>query len=149
MFQEDYLLRVIQQLVDAIARIAGLNRRGEHDQAVVEADQAWSDLLGVPAELAATVDSRTLAGMLREPARIRLAAQLVREQARALTGKGDAAGAAVRCRRALELWLEARATEPRGRGAGDNDEAAIGELAHVVPADQLAPRYQAMLAGRR
>ena len=143
MFQEDYLLRTIQQLVDAIARIAGLNQRAEHDRALADAEQTWSGLLGIPAELAATVDSRTLAGMLREPARIRLAAQLVREQARALAGQGDTRCAAVQSRRALELLLEARASEPAARSA--EDAAAIRELAGVVAMDQLAPRYRAML----
>jgi len=147
MFREDYLLRMIQQLVDAIARIAGLNRRHDHDQALVEADQAWSGLLGVPIELVHAVDSRTLAGMLREPPRIRLAAQLAREQAHALAGKGDAVGSAARCRRALELRLEARALEPNDRVA--EDDAAIRELADLVPVDKLAPRYQAMLASAR
>lgn len=143
MYREDYILRVIQQLVDAIARIAGLNRRAEHDQALAAAEQAWSELLDLPAGLADAVDSRTLAGMLREPARIRLAVQLLQEQARALTGKGDAPGAARQSRRALELLLEARAlaaTEP-------TDEATLRELRLVVPLDALAPRYREMLAG--
>ena len=143
MWEDDYILRAVRQLADAIARIAGLNHRGDHDQALAEAEQAWGDLLDLPAGLAGAVDSRTLAGMLREPARIRIAAQLAREHARALTGKGDLRGAAVQSRRALELLLEARAlgaTEP-------GDEAAIRELAGVVPLDALAPRYQAMQAG--
>jgi hypothetical protein len=33
MYRDDYLLRMIEQLVDAVARTAGLNRRAEHDQA--------------------------------------------------------------------------------------------------------------------
>ncbi|HEX7841896.1 MAG TPA: hypothetical protein VF469_30710 [Kofleriaceae bacterium] len=143
MWEDDYILRVIQQLADAIARIVGLNQRAEYDRALAEAEQAWSELLDLPAGLADAVDSRTLAGMLREPARIRLAAQLAQEHARALTGKGDTHGAALRSRRALELLLEARALA----AAEPTDEATLRELQRVVSLDALAPRYRAMLAG--
>ena len=143
MWEDDFILRAVRQLVEAIAKIARLNERAEHDRALAEAEQAWSELLDLPAGLAGAVDSRTLAGMLREPDRIRLAAQLQREQARALAGKGDPRGAEVQSRRALELLLEARALA----GAEPADEAMLRELRLVVPPDALAPRYQAMLAG--
>jgi len=142
MWEGDYILRAIQQLAGAIARIMGLNQRAEYDRALAEAERSWSELLDAPAGLVDTVDSRTLAGMLREPDRIRIAAQLSREQARALTGKGDAPGAARRSRRALELLLEARALA----AADPTDEAAIRELQLAAPLDTLAPRYRAMLA---
>ncbi len=157
MFQEDYILRMVQQLAGAIARIAGLNQRAEHAEALAEANRAWGELLGgIPPELAGSVDSRTLAGMLRQPARILLASQILGEQARALAGQGDAAGAARRARRALELLLEARAAEAaapdrstrsqRGApGAPDGDAAEIRALLSLAPAEALAPRYQALL----
>jgi len=136
------MMRIIRQLVEAIARIVQLNEREQYDPALAEAEQAWGELLDLPAGLAGAVDSRTLAGMLCEPSRIRLAVQLSREQARALAGKGDPCGAAVQSRRALELLLEARAL-----GAAEpTDEAALRELQLVVPLDTLAPRYGAMLA---
>ncbi|HEX3766549.1 MAG TPA: hypothetical protein VHW23_47975 [Kofleriaceae bacterium] len=150
MLRDDYILRMVQQLADAIARIAGLNQRGEHDQALTEADRAWGELLGdIPIELAGSVDSRTLAGLLRQPARIRLAHQLVHEQARALAARGDPAGATRRARRALELLLEAR-TADAGKPAGAQanpaaDAAAIRALLVLAPRDTLAARYQALL----
>jgi hypothetical protein len=79
MFREDYILRIIQQLVDAIARIAGFNRRGEHDKALAEAEQAWGKLLDAPRELIDAVDSATLASMLRDPEKMRIAVQLLHE----------------------------------------------------------------------
>jgi hypothetical protein len=161
MYSEDYILRMVQQLAAAIARIAGLNQREQHDQALADADRAWGELLGdIPPEIAGSVDSRTLAGMLRQPARIRLASQILGEQARALAGQGDAAGAARRARRALELLLEVRAAEATARhhpdrpersqrGAPDDaaDAAAIRTLVQRVPADALAPRYRALMTG--
>jgi hypothetical protein len=158
MFRDDWLLRVIDQLVQAIARIAGLNDRGEHDRALAEADQLWNDLLDGPTGLARGLDSRSLAGLLRQPARVRLAHQIAREQARALTARGDARGAADHARRAVELLLEARALEPNqprppdaapARSEHDDrdarDAAALRELLQAVPRDTLATRYQAML----
>lgn len=156
MFREDYILRMFQRLADAIARIAGLNQRAQYDQALADAGQAWGELLGdTPPELAASVDSRTLAGMLRQPARIRLASQILGEQARALAGQGDAAVAARCARRALELLLEARAAEAaapdstrmrRDAPSPEADAAAIRSLVQRVPDDALAPRYRALLS---
>ena len=112
MFREDYLMRQIRQLADAIARIAGLNRCGDHEAALAAAERAWGELVGdLPAGMADAVDSRTLADLLRSPERIRLAADLLGEQAAALAARGDATGAA-RCeRRAAELRLAAQAAE--------------------------------------
>jgi hypothetical protein len=158
MFQEDYILRMVQRLAAAIARIAGLNDREQHDEALADADRAWGELLGdIPPELAGSVDSRTLAGMLRQPARIRFASQLLGEQARALAGQGDAAGATRRARRALELLLEARAAEAaapdrlarpqRGAPGPEADAAAVRTLLALAPAEALAPRHRELLAG--
>ena len=148
MFRDDYILRMVHQLAAAIARIAGLNQRGEPDLALAEADRAWGELLGdIPTELAGSVDSRTLAGLLRQPARIRLAHELSREQARALAARGDAAGASRRARRALELLLEAHAAGAATPAEADPevDAAAIRALLALAPRDTLAARYQALL----
>lgn len=137
MFRADYIMRMIHQLADAIARIAGLNRRGDHDKALIAAEQTWGDLLDVPRALVDSVDTPTLAGMLREPAKIRLAAQLFYEEGRALAGTGDPIHAEARYRRALELLLEARARDP-----SDEHEGLVMELSRVVPRDALDPRYR-------
>ena len=137
MFREDYIHRLIRQLVEAIARIAGLNRRGEHDRALAESDQAWGKLLDAPRDLIDAVDTATLAGMLGDPEKMRVAAQLLHEEGRALAGKGDPLHAAVRYRRALELVLEARAIEP-----SDADDAMVMELSREVPVATLDERYR-------
>jgi plasmid stabilization system protein ParE len=142
MYRDDYLLRMIEQLAAAIARLAGLNDRGDHDQALAAADRLWNELLDGPGGIPDGLDSRTLAALLRRPAQVKLAHQIACEQARALAGKGDAVAAAAQYRRALELLLEARALAPR---TGHGDEAVIAELLRHVPRDALAPRYRAML----
>ena len=140
MFRQDYLIRLIEQLAHAIARIAGFNRKGEHENALEAADQAWGKLLDAPRELIHAVDTPTLAEMLREPAKMRAAAQLSYEEGRALVGKGDPLHAALRYRRALELILEARALEPK-----PEDDAMILELGQMVPPHTIDPRYRARM----
>jgi hypothetical protein len=86
MYREDYLLRLIQQLVQSLARIAGLNRSGKHDEALAASEDAWDRLLDAPRGMIAAIDTPTLAMLLREPAKMRVAAQLCYEEARALGG---------------------------------------------------------------
>jgi len=119
----------LKQLAAAIARIAGLNEQAAHDKALAAADQTWSDLLGIPPELAVSIDSATLVGMLRDPEKIRLAARLLHEQARAFAAQGDPARAQLRYRRAMELLLEARALDANEPTA---DAAAIEALRPLV-----------------
>jgi hypothetical protein len=142
-YREDYILRLIQQLGDFVAAIAGRNRKGQHAKALAMTDQAWGKLIDVPRELIDAVDTPTLAGMLREPDKMRVAAQLFYEEGRALAGTGDPLHAASRYRRAMELRLEARAADPGSRVAGD--DAALLELSLLVPSHTLDPRYRGRL----
>ena len=50
MFRQDYILRLIEQLGEALRRMAGLNRKGEHAAALADLDAAWARL-DVPREL--------------------------------------------------------------------------------------------------
>jgi tetratricopeptide (TPR) repeat protein len=136
-FRQDYLLRLIEQFADALRRIAGLRKKGDYDAALGDIESTWNKLLDVPYQLVDVVDTATLAAQLKEPANMRIAAQLLAEEAQALAGKGDPVHASVRYRRALELFLEARAVDPQ-----PDDEAAILELSRHVHANQLDPRYR-------
>jgi len=133
--RDDYLMRLIRQLVEAIAKIAGLNRRGEHDKALSEAGRAWNDHLDVPRELVDVTDTPTLAAMLRDPAKMRIAAQLLIEEGRAYAGKRDPVTATRRYTRALELYLEARVIAPE-----PDDDSVLFELSREA-ATHLDPRY--------
>jgi len=130
-------MRLIEQLGEALRRIAGLRKRGEYDEAVADVEATWGRLIDVPYELIDLVDTPTLAERLREPANMRIAAQLLMEEARAFSGKGNPIHATLRYRKALELFLEARAIDPQ-----PVDESAILELSRYVHANQLDPRYR-------
>lgn len=128
--QEDYVIRLIRQFVAAIARIAGFRKRGEYEQARVEIGRAWEDL-GVPHDLVLATDGETLAGLLRDPEKQRVAAQLLGEEAHVVHAKGDPLHAAMLRMRAVELLARARATAP---DAGDDE--LLTELGrHLAPAD--------------
>jgi len=130
-------MRLIHQLGDFIAKVAGFNRKGEHDKALEAADRTWGKLLDAPRELIEAVDTPTLAQMLREPAKIRAAAHLCCEEGHALAGKADPVHAQLRYRRAFELVLEARAIDP-----SPDDDAMILELSRLAPAEALDARYR-------
>jgi hypothetical protein len=149
MYNEDYLLRMFEQMAEMLAQACGfselvhivqLNRRGEHAEALAAIDRAWDDLFPGPRGMVQAVDTATLVAMLRQPVRLRVAAQLFAEEARAWAGQGDAARAAACRRRALELILEAGAIDP-----ADEDRAALDELRAAVPLDALSARHRTML----
>lgn len=128
--QEDYVIRLIRQFVDAIARIAGFRKRGEYERASVEIGRAWEEL-GVPHELVLATDGATLAQLLREPDKQRIAAQLLAEEAYVVHAKGDPLHAGVLRMRAVELLARARASD-----ADANDDVLLAELGrHLAPSD--------------
>ena len=140
MIREDYIIRLIRQFAEFLARIAGHTKRREYDAALEEADRAWTNVLEVPRELVDRVDSPTLAA--QSAARARevpgSAARLLTEEASAYAGKRDPLHAGMCYRRAYELYLEARAIDPT-----DADDAAIFELSRLVPPGEIDPRYRA------
>lgn len=138
MLRDDYIIRLIKQFAAFVARIVGKREAGDFDGALAESGRAWDDLIGQPPrELVDVIDTKTLADLLKEPAKLRVAAKLLIEEGRSYAGKGDPVHASVCYRRAWELYLEARLIEP-----GDDDAEVMSELARLVPANQLDPRYR-------
>jgi hypothetical protein len=137
MFREDYIIRLIKQLAAFVARVAGKREDRDFDGAIAEAGKGWDELLGHPRELVDVVDTPTLASLLKEPAKMRVAAKLLIEEGHAQAGKGDPVHASICYRRATELVLEARAIEPTAE-----DETTLLELGRLVPTNQLDERYR-------
>ncbi len=136
MIREDYLIRLIKQFAGALARLLKLRQAGEHRAALQVADGLY-DALGITRELVDVVDTPTLAGILRDPDRMRAAAQLFWEEGHLFKSQGDPLAASLRYRRAHELLLEARAIAPT-----DDDDDALLELSRVAPASDLDERYR-------
>ena len=131
------MIRLIAQLAEALRRIIKLERAGEREGADDEVRRAWDELLGVPRELVEVTDGPTLAALLRDPAKQRAGAELLAEEARMRTERGDPPHAAVLYRRALELVLEARAADPQ-----PGDDNMVLELSRHLPAGELDARYR-------
>jgi hypothetical protein len=93
MQRRDYIERLIEQVVAAIARMAGLAREGRFDEAEQELDAAWSGSVGFRRKDAARLDDPTLRMILGEKAR--LAAALFDAEADLAEARGDAVAAAV------------------------------------------------------
>lgn len=136
-FRQDYLMRMIEQLAEAIRKMVGLRESRDYAAARDTAERAWEDLLGLSHDLLNVMDTRSLAALLKEPAKMRVAAKLLDEEARALAGGGDPIHAAMRTRTAFELMLEARALDPQ-----PEDDEVILELSRRVHANQLDPDYR-------
>ncbi|HUS63558.1 MAG TPA: hypothetical protein VMZ28_03405 [Kofleriaceae bacterium] len=137
MLRDDYLIRLIKQVAAFVARVAGLRRAGQYEEALQESCRAFDELFDLPHDIGDAVDTPSLASILRTPEKMRLAAQLYWEEGRIYQGKRDPLTAALKFRRAFELYLEARAIEPT-----EEDTSAILELSRLVPASELAPRYR-------
>lgn len=140
MITRDYLIRLIEQVADFVARIAGSKREGYFDQGLRTVDEAYDALLDMDRRLFDVADSRTLADLLGPPAKIRAVAAICYEEADLLRLKGDPINAALKYKKSLELVLEAREREPE-----DDDLEVIQKLCLHVDQETLAPRYRANL----
>ena len=136
MIREDYIIRMIRQFAEAIARLVRLREAGKLDEALSHSERLY-DELGIPRDLVPVVDSPTLAEMLGRGDKIRTAAMVLWEEGHIYKAKGDPLTAFQCYRKAHELMLEARAKEPH-----PDDDNAILELSRIVPASQLDPRYR-------
>lgn len=136
MIREDYLLRQIKLVAEAIARMLKLRKEGQYDEALAVADQLYEEL-GIPRGLHEVVDTPTLASMLRTADAIRMAAQLQVEEGHIYKAKGDPVTAMLRYKRAHELMLEARALDPIA-----TDETMLLELSRLAPWYMLDERYK-------
>lgn len=99
MLERDYLMRTIAKLTAALARIAGLARAGKRDEAELELDETYREILGVSRADAMRLAPSSL-GMVLGRERAELAARLCDAEADALETARDAAKAHLRRARA-------------------------------------------------
>ena len=104
MLREDYLLKLVRQAAEAIARALKLSDEERHDEAARELAEAWQRLLKMPRDLFFMLDERTVSESIGDAATVRVAARACVAEARLLERRGDRAGARTRHRRALSLY---------------------------------------------
>jgi hypothetical protein len=105
--ERDYLMRLIQQLTNALARIMRAKEQEKYDEAQEAIDAAYGELFGLNATLVSMMAAESLAQLLGDPEKIKAMARLFEEEADLWQVKDDVAQAAVKYQRALELYLEA------------------------------------------
>ena len=66
MFTEDYLMRIINQVLAALMAAAGLRKAGRYEEARQAIDQAVEQLTTIPASVADGMDDSTLLSKLVE-----------------------------------------------------------------------------------
>lgn len=113
---QDYILRLIQQMAQAVAQMLGLRGGGQVEEGLQVARDAEGELLGPLLPAVSVVDAGTAAQMIGEPLKVALWARLLAERAALLEDAGDPAAAAV-TERAAALAAEARARAGEGAAA--------------------------------
>ena len=64
MWEQDFIMRMIKQLADSLARIGGCKTEENYDEALRLIDGALGDLLGLDVRLLRMMDANSIAGML-------------------------------------------------------------------------------------
>ena len=114
MLQRDYLMRMIERAVAALARALGLRQAGELELALEQIGEAYDAVLKFDREMLRTLDTPTLITMLGEP-------QLTRMVGRTSALEGELREQAGQQRSALQCFR--RALELYGAvGVGDDPE---------------------------
>ncbi len=110
--REDYLLRLIRQIVAVLVRIAGLKRAGKLQEAMEEVQRAKQNHFGPLAELLPRVDPGTAAHMLGSTERILAWTALLQEEAEICEARGHTSHAAALRHQAAALLARARERAP-------------------------------------
>jgi hypothetical protein len=141
--ERDYVLRMIQLLARAIARILGLREAGKLEEALEEVQTTADTIFGSMRSTLDVIDPQSAARLLTNGDKIEAYATLTAVEASIRDLMGDAELARSGERRALSLYLEALVLEGR---LSDDARAAIGALRGRVDESTLPQRYQEALA---
>lgn len=129
--KRDYILRILEQLNQALGRIVKLRASGDLAGAIREAEGAAAGVAGLDLRMASSVDTATLARHLGDPVRMAALARLMHERADLAAAQGDAAAARGWRERAVALWRAAAAAgaelDPVARAALDAGGEGSGE----------------------
>jgi|RhiMetdeSRZDD1v2_1073273.scaffolds.fasta_scaffold111793_2 hypothetical protein len=145
MLERDYVLRLIQLFAQAVARILGLKRAGQLDDALEAVSLTADEIFGTLRITLDAIDPQSAARLLASQEKIEVYAILTAEEASIFELKGDAARATNGYRRALSFYLEAELLELT---ISDEASAAISELRSKVDESTLPQRYRDALASR-
>jgi hypothetical protein len=101
--QRDYILRIIEALAEAIARVATLRKQGRIEEARAELERVAGSLFGVDLRLLEAIGPGPIAAQLGPPEKVEALARLVDERAELERARGDDAAAGRWAERAAAL----------------------------------------------
>lgn len=137
--QKDYILRLIESITAALARVLRRKETGDLVGARRELDMAIGELLGPSARLAPMMDSHTASQLIGDGRRVAAWATLLREDADLLRLMSRDAEAVATDRRALELLLE---IWMRDHELATDSHAVLDDLRTRVNINALGPSYR-------
>ncbi len=105
--ERDYVMRLVKQLAELLARALKLRAAKKDDEAVELIEAGCLTLLGIDWKTLAWADSASAAQLLREPEKIRAFAALLEQRARIHQSAGEAPQARSKFQHAFELYREA------------------------------------------
>jgi hypothetical protein len=139
MITNDYIMRLVKQLGEAIHRIAGLRDRKEYVQAHEAVGDVCDELLGHQPHFLDVLDAVNAARMLGRWFKIKAYASLLTVDAEIYAHEGDKDRAARLHLRALEVYLEGI---DRG-GRGDRElRKTVTRMLGKVRLASLKPAHQ-------
>ncbi|MCY1073293.1 hypothetical protein [Archangium lansingense] len=106
--REDFIERMIERLVAALAAIIKAGKSQKTEEALDLVHHASLSLFGMEYRMLITIDAGSVAGLLEHPEKIKALAKLVSTEADLLQQRGDTEGAAHRLGHALGLLQEAQ-----------------------------------------
>jgi len=138
--EQDFLMRAIAQLAQALRVILKLRKLGKYEEALVELANASRSIVGLDPGLMIRLEAESLATQLGRE-RLVIAARLLAEAAEIQQDIHETELAWPLKRRALELYLEGLLAEPT---RGDLAESAR-KLLQETGSSFLADRYEPVL----
>src|SRR5690242_12841704 len=139
--RRDYIMRLIEQFAQVLARIMGLRKEGKLDEAQKLVNETADGIFGSLRSMIDKVDASTAAGLLGGREKTAVYAALTAEEAEIAASKGDARKAQARRRRALELYLEASRLGELDAHSRENIESLRG----LVDLERVDTRYRELL----
>jgi hypothetical protein len=137
--RQDYILRLIEEMVQVLAAVLGLRKKGRHDEAIAAIEAASSSLTGIDLRLFEVIDPGALAARMGDAARMRIVARLLLERAEVERDRGNGTASAAWRRRAVLLGLEAVLA------GGTVDKEVRAEALELAAREDLGPRHRAAL----
>lgn len=140
MYTQDFIKRMINQLVAALQMIIGLKAAGQYGQALQAIDQALEQLIGLKADLARRLDDQTILNSLTQQGhldvdRLSILADLFKEEGDIYSALHDPAQSFASHLRALNFYIEVALNPAPGKQT--KPDGKVMDLFHHLKKYQL------------